>query len=64
MIIYIFIIKALLRRKAIDFIMFHDRIYTRSSVFYATIIEKVKVVFLFRDSDDLMKSISECNIIL
>ena len=55
-------------RRAIDFMilffMLHDRIYTRPSLFYITIIEKIKVVFSFGDSDDLIKSISEYNIIL
>ena len=53
-----------MRSKAIDFIMFHYRIYTRPSLFYATIIEKIKVVFLLSDSDYLIKSISEYDIIL
>ena len=41
----IYVINKQLRRKAIDFIMLHDRIYTRTSLFYITIIEKIKVVF-------------------
>ena len=31
-----------MRRKAIDFMMFHYRIYAKSSLFYAKIIEKIK----------------------
>ena len=51
-IIPIFIINKQLRRKAIYFIMPHDSIYTRPSLFYNNIIEKIKVIFLFCDSDD------------
>ena len=55
--------------KAIDFIMFHDRIYARPYILfifyiYITIIEKIEVIFSLSDSDDLTKSISEHNIIL
>ena len=53
----------LLRRKAIDFIMPNDGIYTRPSLFCNTIIENIKVIFSLSDSDDLNKSISEYYII-
>ena len=43
--------------------MFHDRIYARPSLFYATIIEKIKVEFSNSVSDDLIKSTFEYNII-
>ena len=63
-IIYIFTTNKQLRRKAIDFIMLHDRIYTRPRVFYNTIIEKIKVIFSSSDSNYIIKSISEYNIAL
>ena len=44
--------------------MLHDKIHTRPSLFYGTIIEKIKVVFSFSDSDKLINSISEYSIIL
>ena len=47
-IIYICIINKQLKRKAIDFIVLHDGIYTRQTLFCITIIEKIKVILSFK----------------
>ena len=57
MIIYIFVINKQLKRKFIDFGIFHDANYTTSCLFYDIIIEKIKVIFLFNDPYDLAKFI-------
>ena len=44
--------------------MFHYIIYTGSSLCYVTTIEKIRAIFLFRDSDDWIMSISEYYMIL
>ena len=62
--LFMFITNKQLRRKATDIIMLHDRINTGQILLYNTITKKVKVVFLLSHSDDLIKSISEYNIIL
>ena len=50
-----------MRRKAIDFTMFHGINYASPSLLYIIIIEKIKVIFSYLD---LIKFIFEFSIIL